>query len=165
LISIYSLFLCRKTNKRAILIGVAIVLIIIAIVVGVVLGITLGRKSTSQTAAKSHPTSPPPLPTAPPNADGPYKHAVVAADGAKCSEIGRDIMMLKNGSAVDAAIAALFCVGVVNMHSAGIGGGGFMVVYNRSNRFTEAFDFREQAPGASHKDMYVNGSMNSRDGR
>lgn len=73
-------------------------------------------------------------------------------------------MKLKNGSAVDAAIATLFCVGVMNMHSAGIGGGGFMVVYTRSNKFTEAFDFREQAPGVSHRDMYVNGSMSSKYG-
>jgi len=35
-----------------------------------------------------------------------------------------------NGSAVDAAIATLFCLGVHDMHSGGIGGGFHMVVYD-----------------------------------
>jgi len=40
----------------------------------------------------------------------------------------RDILA-QNGSAVDAAIAALFCTGVHVVQSAGIGGGFHMVVY------------------------------------
>ena len=51
------------------------------------------------------------------------------------------------------------------MHSAGIGGGGFIVVYNRSTRFAEVFDFREEAPGKAHSTMYVNGSMSSKYGK
>ena len=35
-----------------------------------------------------------------------------------------------NGSAVDAAVATLFCLGVHDMHSGGIGGGFHMVVYD-----------------------------------
>ena len=87
-----------------------------------------------------------PLPTGPPDADGPYRHAVVASDAGPCSEIGRDILQ-KNGTAVDSAVAAMFCIGVYNMHSAGIGGGGFMVVYKKSTKFVEVIDFREEAPG------------------
>ena len=105
-----------------------------------------------------------PPPTGPPDADGPYKHAVVATDAGQCSEIGRDILQ-RNGSAVDSTVAALFCVGIINMHSAGIGGGGFIVVYNRSTRFVEVFDFREEAPGKAHSTMYVNGSMSSKYGK
>ena len=65
-----------------------------------------------------------------------------------------------NGSAVDAAIASCLCVGVINKHSSGIGGGGFMLIYQREknvkdlrDRFT-ALDFREKAPGRSKWNMF-----------
>ena len=60
---------------------------------------------------------------------------------------------------MDSAIAALFCIGVYNMHSAGVGGGGFMVVYNKSTRFVEVIDFREEAPGKANRTMYVGGNF------
>lgn len=66
---------------------------------------------------------------------------------------------------MDSAIAALFCIGVYNMHSAGIGGGGFMVVYNKTTRFVEVIDFREEAPGRADRTMYVGGKMDSRVGK
>ena len=101
------------------------------------------------------------LTLAPVGADGPYTHGVVAADAAPCSVVGRDILK-KNGSAVDSAIAALFCIGIINMHSAGIGGGGFMTVYNRSLGLAKVYDFREVAPGNASANMYVNSSLSSK---
>ena len=59
-----------------------------------------------------------------------FASAAVASDGAPCATIAADILK-ENGTAVDAAIAALFCNGVYNSHSMGIGGGFLMTIYNR----------------------------------
>ena len=84
---------------------------------------------------------------------GPYSRQAVATDNEKCSEIGNDILNA-NGSAVDAAIAAMFCLGVINMHSSGVGGGGVMLVYNRKLKKATVIDFRETAPAATTSDMF-----------
>ncbi len=57
-----------------------------------------------------------------------FEHAAVAADHYNCSIIGKDILK-KGGNAVDAIIAVHHCVEVCNLHSTGLGGGGFMMVY------------------------------------
>ena len=68
---------------------------------------------------------------------------------------------MKNGSAVDAAVASLFCAGAVNIHSTGIGGGGFMVVYKRANKSAEVLDYRETAPMKSSERMYLRNGTSS----
>ena len=82
-----------------------------------------------------------------------YSRQAVATDNDKCSEIGNNILN-KNGSAVDAAIAAMFCLGVINMHSSGVGGGGVMLVYSRKLKKAKVIDFRETAPAATTSDMF-----------
>lgn len=67
-----------------------------------------------------------------------------------------------SGSAVDAAIAAMFCITVVTMHSSGIGGGNFMLVYKKETRKAFFINAREKAPGAAHKNMYVNNSQDAK---
>ena len=84
---------------------------------------------------------------------GVYSRQAVATDNDKCSEIGNNILN-KNGSAVDAAIAAMFCLGVINMHSSGVGGGGVMLVYSRKLKKAKVIDFRETAPAATTSDMF-----------
>ncbi len=61
---------------------------------------------------------------------GKYSQAAIAVDNPQCAFIGRNILE-RNGTAVDAAIAAAICNGVMNGHSMGIGGGCIMVIYNK----------------------------------
>lgn len=84
---------------------------------------------------------------------GVYSRAAVATDAGVCSEIGAGILK-QGGSAVDAAISSLLCVGVVNCHSTGIGGGGFMLVYEAATGQSHALDYREVAPLAATYNMY-----------
>lgn len=61
---------------------------------------------------------------------GKYSRAAVAVDNIECSRIGRRILE-KNGTTMDAAIAAAICNGVMNAHSMGIGGGCVITVYSK----------------------------------
>ncbi|XP_050408710.1 glutathione hydrolase 1 proenzyme [Patella vulgata] len=81
----------------------------------------------------------------------------VAADHAKCSDIGRDILDI-GGSAVDAAIATLLCNGIMQPHSMGIGGGCFMVLYDQQRQSADVINGREVAPKAATFNKYTNKS-------
>jgi len=61
---------------------------------------------------------------------------------------------MKNGSAVEAAIAALFCEGVVCVQSMGLGGGFLMTIYKRDTGEVETLNAREVAPKAANKTMF-----------
>ncbi|KAI8514233.1 Gamma-glutamyltranspeptidase 1 [Branchiostoma belcheri] len=84
---------------------------------------------------------------------GPYAHGAVATDALECSAIGSDILE-KGGSAVDAAIASLLCIGLTNADSSGIGGGLFMTIYNKETRSAEIINARALAPAAATENMY-----------
>ncbi|THV05072.1 gamma-glutamyltranspeptidase [Dendrothele bispora CBS 962.96] len=85
-------------------------------------------------------------------------HGAVATENHRCSDIGVEVMK-EGGNAIDAAIASTLCIGVVNMFSSGIGGGGFLTVRippGSPGMSSEVFtvDFREMAPSLSHETMY-----------
>ncbi|MEH6581414.1 MAG: gamma-glutamyltransferase [Halioglobus sp.] len=62
--------------------------------------------------------------------------------------------LARGGNAIDAAVAAAFTLGVVDSHNSGIGGGNFGVIH-WADGSVEAFDGREMAPAAAHRDMYL----------
>lgn len=72
------------------------------------------------------------------------RHAAVATDDGRCSRIGVRVLR-EGGHAVDASVAAAFCLGVVSPASSGIGGGAFMLVRLASGE-AQAFNMRETAP-------------------
>ncbi|XP_043272788.1 scoloptoxin SSD14-like isoform X2 [Venturia canescens] len=86
-----------------------------------------------------------------------FKRGAVCTDGAQCAEIGKS-MLDRNGSAVDAALAAMICNGLINMQAMGIGGGFLMTLYERSTRQKYFLNAREAAPILSRHDMYENQS-------
>src|SRR5690554_5547982 len=80
------------------------------------------------------------------------KAAVVTAHPL-ASEVGKSILE-QGGNAIDASIAVQYALAVVYPVAGNIGGGGFMVVHT-ANGESHSIDFRETAPAAAHKDMYL----------
>lgn len=76
-----------------------------------------------------------------------FDECAVAADNELCSKIGVEIFK-KGGTAADAIVSTHCCVEIVNSHSTGLGGGGFMVYYDKKSGNATAYDFRETLPEA-----------------
>ncbi|EFO17722.1 gamma-glutamyl transpeptidase [Loa loa] len=92
---------------------------------------------------------------------GKYTSAAVTCDHGLCSEIGRNIL-IRGGNAVDASIASMFCLGVTNPQSSGIGGGFIMTLYNRTEKKCTVIDARETAPNNAKRDMFINDEFGSK---
>ncbi|MDB3952981.1 gamma-glutamyltransferase [Alphaproteobacteria bacterium] len=81
-------------------------------------------------------------------------NGMVASQEATASRIGRDILK-KGGNAVDAAIAVGLALAVTLPRAGNLGGGGFMLVHMAASEKTIAIDYREMAPQAASKNMYL----------
>ncbi|WP_058034361.1 gamma-glutamyltransferase [Burkholderia pseudomallei] len=97
------------------------------------------------------------LPSAPAHAKGPQQRvvldgsAVAVAD--KYSADAAEEIFRQGGNAVDAAVAIAFTLAVTYPEAGNIGGGGFMTVYMGGKPYF--LDYRERAPLAATKDMYL----------
>ena len=80
--------------------------------------------------------------------------AMVVSAHPLASKVGSDILK-RGGNAVDAAIAVQFALAVVYPDAGNIGGGGFLVL-RQQNGTLDALDYREKAPAAAHRNMYLN---------
>lgn len=96
------------------------------------------------------------LPAAAPAASLQASHGAVAAEHRLASAAGVEILR-RGGNAVDAAVAAALATGVVNPSSSGLGGGGFLVVWDAGRRRAFAIDFRETAPSGAFETMFERG--------
>lgn len=79
---------------------------------------------------------------------------LVAADAVDASKVGADILAA-GGSAADAAVATALALGVVHPQASGLGGGGFVLYYDAETDDVVVLDFRERAPAAATRDMFV----------
>ena len=82
--------------------------------------------------------------------------AAVATEHILASEAALSVLR-DGGNAVDAAVAASLTIAVVNPSSAGLGGGGFMLVFVAAEGRVHALDYRETAPRRASRDMYTPG--------
>jgi gamma-glutamyltranspeptidase/glutathione hydrolase len=92
-------------------------------------------------------------------------HPTFAPDGmvvtqeATASRIGASILA-RGGNAVDAAVAIGFALAVTLPTAGNLGGGGFMMIHDAASGRTVALDYREKAPAAASRDMYLDAEGN-----
>ena len=87
------------------------------------------------------------------------KTGMVVSQRQSASEVGAEILR-KGGNAVDAAVATGLALAVVLPRAGNLGGGGFMVVYLKDKDKTITIDYRERAPSAAHRDLFLDENGN-----
>jgi gamma-glutamyltranspeptidase/glutathione hydrolase len=89
-------------------------------------------------------------------AQTPSPHGVVVAQEARAAQIGVDVLR-RGGNAVDAAVATGFAMAVTYPRAGNLGGGGYMLIH-LAGRPDVAIDYRETAPAAATRDMFLDQS-------
>ncbi|MBL3591991.1 MAG: gamma-glutamyltransferase [Synergistaceae bacterium] len=82
------------------------------------------------------------------------RHGMVSSAHELASKAGVEIMQ-KGGNAIDAAVATMLALNVVEPNASGIGGGGFMVVRFAATGEVIFLDYREVAPASATKDLFA----------
>lgn len=82
------------------------------------------------------------------------KNGMVVAQERRGAEIGKDILA-RGGNAVDAAVATGFALAVTYPRAGNLGGGGFMTIYDGERNEAITIDYRETAPEAATRDMFL----------
>src|SRR5436305_12884520 len=82
------------------------------------------------------------------------EHGMVVAQEKLAAQIGADILR-QGGNAVDAAVATGFALAVPYPRAGNIGGGGFMVIHSAERNEDIAIDYRETAPAATTRDIFL----------
>lgn len=114
-----------------------------------------------RTAAQPQPAAPPAYENIAPEAQtgrveksaNQTSHYMAAAANPLAAQAGAQIMA-EGGSAVDAAIATSLVLNLVEPQSSGIGGGGFMLVWDAAAKRLRAFDGRETAPAGVDRNLF-----------
>ncbi|HEV8367252.1 MAG TPA: gamma-glutamyltransferase [Pyrinomonadaceae bacterium] len=81
------------------------------------------------------------------------RYGIVASTNEVASRVGVDVLK-RGGNAVDAAIAVAFALQVTHPAAGNLCGGGFMMIRLKNGK-TTAIDYREMAPAAAHRDVYL----------
>src|SRR5262245_30799132 len=81
------------------------------------------------------------------------KHGMVSSVSEIASQVGVDVLK-RGGNAIDAAVAVGLALAVVWPSAGNLGGGGFMVIRQANGKAT-AIDYREMAPAAAHRNVYL----------
>jgi gamma-glutamyltranspeptidase/glutathione hydrolase len=83
------------------------------------------------------------------------RHGMVVAQESRAARVGVDILKA-GGNAVDAAVATGFALAVTYPRAGNIGGGGFMLIHLAKGNRDIAIDYRETAPAATTRDVFLN---------
>jgi gamma-glutamyltranspeptidase / glutathione hydrolase len=134
-----------KRRTRALLAAVTLILSLTAALAGPAAGVVAATRPGAGTAAAAAAT----------------KRPVATGTGGAVATVDLDAsraalgVLRRGGNAVDAAVAAAATLGVTEPYSAGIGGGGFMVIWLARQQRAVTIDGRETAPAAFREDSFI----------
>ena len=79
---------------------------------------------------------------------------MVVTQNKHATEVGYDILR-KGGNAVDAAVAVGFALAVTLPRAGNLGGGGFVLIYDKESEEISAIDYRSAAPSSATSDLFL----------